>query len=640
MTYRKDIDGLRAVAVLAVLFYHFFPGALPGGFVGVDVFFVISGYLVTNIIYNDVKKQKFTFAHFYAKRIRRLFPSLITILVFVLLVGTFFLVSDEFKLLGKHILSASTFSSNFVYFFESGYFDKDSDLKPLLHLWSLCIEEQYYLIWPVILLFLNRKKISIAKGLTFLTVLSFILNIFFTKTNPSFAFYMLPSRLWELGCGGLLIFIPSSFNRFKPYCALPGMLLILLSFAAISSSKSFPGFWALAPVLGTMLVIFSDGNSIVTRSLSRPAFVGVGLISYPLYLWHWPMISFANILWAHDVSLGLKWLLIGFCFLLSFLTYKFIETPIRFFSTSKKTICVILGLLATLGTIGFLIVKYEGFPNRLPPVYENFYKTRAEHKSTMDVPEASACSKLTLPIEMCSISKPNQAPTVVLLGDSHANHHYPGLKNKYDLEGENLLLLARNGTMPFYGVKSLRTPDTTLDDAFHYIDQNPSIHTVVLSAFWANYYEEAGIVLPRFTYKNVIEDVQDPKNKNQSQIFTNAMERTLKWLDQRGKKVVIFLDIPSLPFYIDKCGFRPLIKFKKENCSFDLNLKSSKQIGYRNIFLKLDKQQAQIIDPIPMLCPSEVCEITQNNSMLYTDEHHLSAYGSTWLIESFDKKGL
>ena len=202
LKYRADIDGLRAIAVLAVVLFHFFPRIMPGGFVGVDIFFVISGYLVTQILHENIKQNQFSFSNFYYKRIRRLFPSLVLVLFFTFIAGVALLFSDELLNLGKNLISASTFTSNFLFFSESGYFDKSSELKPLLHLWSLCIEEQFYLLWPFVIWFFYNKKNHLLKyALLSILLASLLFNLLLTKNHQAFSFYLIFTRLWELAIG-------------------------------------------------------------------------------------------------------------------------------------------------------------------------------------------------------------------------------------------------------------------------------------------------------------------------------------------------------------------------------------------------------------------------------------------------------
>src|SRR5262245_40012984 len=290
--YRPDVDGLRAVAVLAVLAYHAFPSLAPGGFAGVDVFFVISGYLITGIILDDLERGRFTYRNFYWRRIRRIFPALILVLVACLALGWLVLLPDEYAQLGKHVAAGAGVVSNIALWREAGYFDSAAELKPLLHLWSLGVEEQYYLAWPLLLLLFRRHMgwMIVALGAA-----SFALNIWMVGTHPTAAFYLPFTRFWELLAGSYLAFAVRKENP-SPYFSMVGAGLIVLGFILLEPQKAFPGWWALLPVLGAALLIRAGPQGWVNRRvLAHPAMVFVGLISYPLYLWHWPLLTYARI---------------------------------------------------------------------------------------------------------------------------------------------------------------------------------------------------------------------------------------------------------------------------------------------------------------------------------------------------------
>src|SRR3954468_8850530 len=324
--YRPDVDGLRAVAVLAVLAYHAFQGAMPGGFAGVDVFFVISGFLITGIILEDLKAGRFTVAGFYWRRIRRIFPALILVLAACLLLGWQVLLPDEFRALGKHVAAGAGFVSNIALWREAGYFDAAAELKPLLHLWSLGIEEQYYLLWPLaLLLFFRRSLLWLILGVA---CVSFALNVAIVGGHPRAAFFLPVTRFWELLAGALLAYLPMA----KPshLRSFLGAALVIAGFALLNGERAFPGWWALLPVGGTALLISAGPSAWVNRAiLSRRAVVYVGLISYPLYLWHWPLLSYARIVHDGEAPWELRCALLGLSIVLAALTFELVEKPIR-----------------------------------------------------------------------------------------------------------------------------------------------------------------------------------------------------------------------------------------------------------------------------------------------------------------------
>jgi len=317
--FRSDIDGLRAVAILSVIFGHAFPLFVPGGFVGVDIFFVISGFLISSIIYDNIDKNNFSFHEFYSRRIRRIFPALILVLTFCLLFGWGALFSYEFSQLGKHIGGGAGFVSNFILKNEVGYFDNLAETKPLLHLWSLAVEEQFYIIWPIAIFIMTKLRLDAGAVTLVFTVISFCLSIQTTYGDQKAAFYLPYARFWELSAGSLLAYstlYPENKGTvfWKTVCgklsgivgltpgiaatkSVIGFALILVSILFLDRTSPFPGWRALFPTLGAVLIISSGATSWFNKEILSGRLIGlIGRISFPLYLWHWPLLSFATIL--------------------------------------------------------------------------------------------------------------------------------------------------------------------------------------------------------------------------------------------------------------------------------------------------------------------------------------------------------
>ncbi|NBU19515.1 MAG: acyltransferase, partial [Betaproteobacteria bacterium] len=334
--YRPDIDGLRAIAVLSVVIFHAFPEYLGGGFIGVDVFFVISGFLITSLILREQKEDRFSLRHFYARRIRRIFPALSLVLGFGLVAGWICLNFMEYKQLTKHTGSSAIFITNFMLLREAGYFDNAADTKPMLHLWSLAIEEQFYLAWPLALMFFKRlpRWLFPVLFVLLLSSLTYSLSLVF-KGNLELDFYSPLSRSWELLLGASLAFgtrrQATMATSTRNMTGWVGLVLVFMSACFLDKSMPFPGYWALPPTVGAALILFAGMQSNVNRVLlaSRPL-VAIGLISYPLYLWHWPLLSFARILESQTPGLGLRLFLVLSSFVLAWFTYRFVEKPIRF----------------------------------------------------------------------------------------------------------------------------------------------------------------------------------------------------------------------------------------------------------------------------------------------------------------------
>jgi peptidoglycan/LPS O-acetylase OafA/YrhL len=326
--YRTDVDGLRALAVMAVLVFHTFPKVLPGGFVGVDIFFVISGYLITQIILSDLSDGQFSAASFYARRIRRIFPALIVVLIATFLLGWHFLLPAELTSLGKNILASALFSANLMLLSEVSYFDVAAQLKPLLHLWSLGIEEQFYLVWPWLLWAVPRRRLTLVIVITMAA--SFALNVADIAHHPSEVFYLPFTRAWELLAGAVLVQFPGRKDASHELLAFAGIMAIASSFFLFDGLTVFPGWAAALPVAGAMLLLRCEGSFVNRVALGNTWAVNVGLISYPLYLWHWPLLVFAEIFKFKPLTDLERGLVIALTFALAWLTYKWIERPIRF----------------------------------------------------------------------------------------------------------------------------------------------------------------------------------------------------------------------------------------------------------------------------------------------------------------------
>ncbi|MEY9634153.1 peptidoglycan/LPS O-acetylase OafA/YrhL [Bradyrhizobium japonicum] len=367
--YRPDIDGLRAMAVLSVVFYHAFPSRLPGGFVGVDVFFVISGYLISKILLTEIESHRFSLAGFYRRRVRRIFPALAACLAAVLAYGFVVLLPSELAQVGKHVFLGASFLSNLALWSESGYFDGAASLKPLLHLWSLGVEEQFYILWPALLWMAFRLKASIGRVMLVLFFVSLAANIALSVTDISSAFYLPISRFWELLAGaGLAWRRDVTFNLpVRNFLSFAGIGAILISVVFFTSEMRFPGWLALLPVAGAVAIIIAGQDSIANRIiLSNRAAVSVGLISYPLYLVHWPLISLAHVVYGKPPTRPMAVALVITSLLLAWATYRFIEYPVRFGLNRQWRTLMAAACVAVLGACGLAVWVTGGVPQRFP----------------------------------------------------------------------------------------------------------------------------------------------------------------------------------------------------------------------------------------------------------------------------------
>ena len=467
LAYRPDIDGLRALAVCVVILYHAFPDFLPGGFIGVDIFFVISGFLITTLIYSELSTDHFSFLNFYIRRIKRIFPALITVLVFCFAFGWFNLLADEYKQLGLHIIGSASFTSNFILWNESNYFDATSYQKPLLHLWSLAVEEQFYLIWPVLIWVCIKRNVSLLYLSFVIFLSSFIFSIYESQyaENQASAFYLPQSRFWELMIGALLAYfvfhplealekfkvrlnkkvsrgLPFFLNSIKPgdLLAWLGILLIALGLILINKNTSFPGYWALLPVIGAALIVLAGPNAWVNKHLlSNQWVIAVGLISYPLYLWHWPLLSFAHIITGEmPPPLTRAFIVIG-SFVLAALTYFFIEKPIRHGTWAKSKSLVLVVLILVMGYVGFNTYDRDGLTFRLNQIQFRL-------PETLQSLRINKTEKIKIHRDKALVDG-SKKPKIILWGDSYAGHLVAGYQELY-LDNFEIVQLNTGGCPP------------------------------------------------------------------------------------------------------------------------------------------------------------------------------------------------
>lgn len=475
--YRPDIDGLRAIAVSSVLIFHAFPKFLPGGFIGVDIFFVISGFLISSILLKSINNQQFSIIDFYKRRILRIYPALIAVILFCLLIGWFLLFADEFSTLGKHVVGGAAFVSNLLLWSESSYFNPDAITKPLLHFWSLAVEEQFYIFWPLILWIIAKYKINFLKVVSAIASVSFLMGIFYLyKKNPTAAFFSPLPRFWELMAGGALAYI-SLFNSqllkpFQNYRSWVGIFLIFSGFLLINESKAFPGFWAILPVFGAVLLISGNQDSFVNKHLlSAKPLVALGLISYPLYLWHWPLLSFLQVIGGSVDPLH-NALALVLALILATVTYWFIEKPLRYNKNKNRTALVLFISMILMGIMGFIIMSNHGFKGygvrtiekteyldffeNSKPQWNYFKKINRAEKyryecDFYDLAADQAGHRSVVPLEKiapaCYTRDLTFSKSILIWGDSHAQMLSFGVKTTIPADWQ-LLQVASSGCRP------------------------------------------------------------------------------------------------------------------------------------------------------------------------------------------------
>jgi peptidoglycan/LPS O-acetylase OafA/YrhL len=677
LNYRTDIDGLRCVAVLSVVFFHAFPNLFSGGFIGVDIFFVISGFLITKIIFNNLNEGSFSFTDFYVRRIRRIFPSVIVVLVSSFIIGWFILFSTEFKQLGKHVVAGAGFVSNIVLWSEAGYFDNSSQTKPLIHLWSLGIEEQFYIIWPFFLWFLYKYKYNFLIIIFFFTICSFILNIYSVTQNSITAFYSPLTRFWELLIGSLLaIFIAHKKNFFlnknniieypKPtsnqkndyqlindifqhskwigssiianFFSIIGLLLIFYSIFNFDKKLIFPGRNALLPVIGTALIILAGANTLVNRIvLSNKIVVWFGLISFPLYLWHWPLFSFAHIIESQQPNLIIRFSLLFISILLAWLTYKFFEHPFRFGKNAKTKVNVLIISMVIIGYIGFLTYKKDGLKDRFVIKKYEIINSQFHDFSKIghwEYYQNESCTKRyfldsfrTYPWFFCIINS-EKKPTILILGDSKANDFYPGVILNRHLKHHSVLSFgncdpALAGENWKYYTEKNHYPGGSCWGSRHLLEQQ-HINNIIIN--------EKSI-------KFIILGGLDPFPSKE---YIVRLKLRIDFFESHGITVIITNPILNLKNFDPRmCYGRPLAAAKIENCIISINAYRDQEKYFLPLIntIKMTNPNVKFFNLNSSFCDEDKCTLSYPTFPVFRDSvQHLSVQASKNVINTLVDK--
>jgi peptidoglycan/LPS O-acetylase OafA/YrhL len=664
LKYRPDIDGLRAVAVLSVVAFHAFPGWLTGGFIGVDIFFVISGFLISTIIFENLERGAFSFSDFYARRIRRIFPALLLVLLASYAFGWYALLSDEYKQLGKHMSAGAGFVSNFILLSEAGYFDNSAETKPLLHLWSLGIEEQFYIVWPFVLWLAWKKKVNLVALTILVAVISFYLNLKGVSSDRVATFYSPQTRFWELLSGSLLawflLYRKEAFSNFKlridgwlvncKYREAPeiggvnlsdlisfvGSLLLIFGFWRITKDASFPGWWAVVPVLGAVLIILAGPKAWFNRVvLANKVAVWFGLISFPLYLWHWPLLSFARIVEGEVPSQSLRVAVVVLSVVLAWLTYKFVERPLRFGQRGKTVVAVLVFLLISIGCVGFVTYQRDGFGFRMKDREEfvshfenshpnwmyfnnnNFYSEWRSECGFFDSKKYLKDGKLqggvtdSKPVEelapSCFKRDVQFEKSVLVWGDSHAQALSPGLRMFMPSKWQ-ILQIASSGCSPNPNVYSASTDSQCKQSNYFAIK----------------------------TIKEVVPDVVVVAQANGHSI--QAMNDISAKLKQVGVKRIVFLGpAPQWKSELPKIIARQLWQTKPNRTFVGVN---REVLDANGVLLREFPSggNARFVDVIGLFCDADGCLTRTGDdikeSIVTWDYGHLTLSGSRYLAKN------
>jgi len=650
--YIAAIDGMRGIAVLSVLGFHFFPNHLPGGFIGVDIFFVISGYLISNIIIREVDNGTFTFKEFFFRRIRRIFPALIVVFFFVLTLGWFSLFPDEYYNIGKHVLSSNFFILNYILLNEGGYFDVAANLKPLLHLWSLSIEEQFYIIWPIIIYYFYKKKIFV-KILIFFLIISFFTNIYLTENSELGSFYSSIARFWEILFGFSLGYFLKSHNLKYSFLQKNSnkLLLFLLSvitvsFFSFNKLMNFPGWWAIIPVMATSLVLIlvKKGSFVQKKILSNKILVWFGLISYPLYLWHFPILSYYTIIYGHLPDLINKVTLIIFSIFLSWITYYYLEKPIRF--GDKKTIKVYFLFLCSLVVIFFSsrILLKEGYDQRLTiePKQARVLYLPYPHAPMKNLACKKKFKQLTN-YDSCLLSNFAKNPEILILGDSHGQQYYKAFAKSFPKK--SILNISKWSCFPFVSDYHLYKNNckNSSNQIINFIEKQDSIKTIIITGYF-NYLSSNGFVMNN--------NIRKPSkfDKKTYETFEKNGTIFINKIISMNKKILIIKDIPNLNFHPKDCVVFENLNLRKlhfnynkknmKNCFINFEEYKKENVLYNKYFNKfiLKFKSINIFDPKDIVCDSKKCFAFINNEAMFYNPDHLTMLGSLKITNKIKEK--
>lgn len=623
LEYRPDIDGLRAVSVIAVILFHFNSDWLPGGFTGVDVFFVISGYLITGIIVSKLGQNTFEFSEFYVRRAKRILPASLFVVFIVVLAGLFISLPEDLVTLSESAIASVLSVANiyFPYYLDAGYFSPASDTLPLLHMWSLGVEEQFYIFWPAILVisykFFGRQGVVAVSII--IAVASFLLSEYLLKTDPLLAYYSFPSRSGELVIGGLLFMLLSrkAFalpSWFSEVLVLSGVSLLGCSFVFIEQSDGFPGLLSLIPVVGTVFIIAGGyGKSTMSRLLAVRPLVFVGLISFSLYLWHWPVLAFYRYVFG-EPTFSVFLIYVPLIIVLSYFSYRFVEMPGRkVVKRDRKLIFSVTGAALLTATVSYASINNEGHLGLVSPDgyevsindFRQYLKSRNYHDYNCQIgrhdPEI-------FEEERCVIGESGKQPFILVIGDSNAAHYTGYLK----VIAEDLGIAVRNAThsacLPFrvdseeYVVKHRSDSCKRYNElAFEKVKEYP---VVFWAASWSDY-------------------------EGRADSFWDDFALQLKELSEGNQEVVVALKAPELLNFDPDCGIK-VLKFPWFSCSHrsTRNVEKYSAINDKIREIALAYVNVHIFSLEDSICDDGACSGYLDSKPIYRNEYHLSISGS------------
>jgi peptidoglycan/LPS O-acetylase OafA/YrhL len=642
--YRPDIDGLRAVAVLAVILFHAGVPALGGGYVGVDVFFVISGYLITGILLRSLQAGRHTIAGFYERRIRRIFPALFVVIAASAVAACALLLADELSNFGHSVLATSLFFANYHFMADTGYFAAPAATKPLLHMWSLAVEEQFYVVFPLLVAAVwklaRRHLLSVVITLA---LASLAYALWLMRHSPDQAFYSAPARAWELLAGAVVAIAmhqglrPAGAALATPLAAL-ALLGVLAPIVLYTEATPFPGLAALAPVLGTACLIYAmatPGNP-VARLLACQPMRFVGLISYSLYLWHWPIFVFYKAWRVAPVGALESALLVAATFAAAIASWRWVERPFRGHAAGptpatpqRRVLGTGLTTMALSAAVGGALLLSKGWPQRFEP------EVGLILQAGLDEPRLPLCA--VEPDDAgptrgrCTLGTPGVAQSFALWGDSHAEALAPAVEAAALQAGVGGVISVRGGCPPLVGVRQMREGfRDCADRAERFLRElagMPEVKTVLIAARWSLYAEgvrfrgEAGHVV-----YIADEPAATPSLAGNAQVFERGLRRTVQRLRAMGRTVVFVTQVPEAEYHVPRAMAR-LHHLGRTDAGPDLAPLRTHYEARRAIVerqLRTFEPALDVVRVENMLCPGGRCTVAREGLPIYRDSNHLT----------------
>jgi len=642
-TFRPDIEGLRAIAVSGVIAFHFGLSDLPGGFIGVDIFFVISGYLITRHLIQEIGRSgTVDLWRFYGRRARRLLPASLLVIATTLAAGYFILAPSEQQLYAKGALFASSYVINlWLLRWSFDYFAADTASNPFLHFWSLSVEEQFYLLWPAFLLLVawfrpGARGIALILGVV--ALVSFGVSAWMTSESQPWAFYFSPLRAWEFAVGGLVSLVVAerwaSAFRFSPVMGWTGIALIAVAYLSVSETDPFPGFIALLPVAGTAMLLLSGARKSAVGPaslLSLPPFQWTGKLSYSLYLWHWPVIVYATILWP-DLTLAGRLACLAVTVGLSFLSYRYVENPVRsngWLSAGSLRSLGLAALLTSLGvTLSFGAAQIAA--RSVGPEQKLIADSAARSSSARQIDSACVASLEQTKPRSCSLGASKPQKTIVLFGDSHADHWSTPLAKIAETNNWRLVTYLKSScsvaTVPTWNVRLMR--------AYSECDAWRQTAMKEIASL-----KPDAVIVSQFSYSYVENDVNGGlKHLVSRDVWAGGLRASLAALRKTGAEVVLLRDVPVHKSYLDRCVARSLWQGRSSTvCDTPRREAIDERVSKTEQVASAGLDGVRYVDLTELFCNDTTCPAMIGGKLTFRDRHHIATPFAATLAGSMQR---